>query len=724
MYDAADIFRLVDEMAPAMGVDPVAAKTVIAAEHVHKDRASGGWKLPAQFSPRPSPVGAEGVGQVMPKTRAALVAQGYLPKDLANDTSLRGQVAASLAAVKEMQKRAGNDPLRLAAYYNGGTKAGQAYGTSAFAQAPAETQTHVEKARYAMDQIKPSYDAVEMQKLVRQPNSPVTSTATPAASNPMSMMLRQIQQAFGNVSEATNESVNALTGYQAAADAGMESAKQAVLDQASGATMAASGSVRAAEIQQERKDFLTRQFLLTDSDVQANRDQYAMFESQRLQLEDQINSQLAVGFFDNPLQHIMNLTTLPGLVQQHNGLARKVQTLDKQISQRQTHSANQQQVTAASQLEAIKLQEQGKAMETSAKAAADLARLEVENADTDAKNTLQILSAEAGRMEAGARLMQITRQELAEQKAFQEKTTEAQEQAVEVASINKLLAPIGGSIDERSWKEMTATSKLPMRQMLARGNYGNSLAEAYDVITGSGLYNRSRAAPSVVVTIDLIGNQLGAKIREAEAKDTLKKGKPADYRAQAMAALETEWAETAKKGTDRERLPMGNPHMLDFNALHLSGQWKDSWIGKVMTQRAQGNMVGGAVGLKFDDFATEALAQIAAKKTTPAKAAEDLSRFYATADDINYEQRGLAIFHVPKPQAYTVFAGPAQRAVDAKNAADVRNFLELRSKAQVQQQLQFQLLQQNVPSQLYMPGAPPEMIMGPRGPEPRPMRQN
>ena len=708
MYDASDVFKLIDEMAPAMGVDPIAAKTVIAAEHVHRDRATGGWKMPALFSPRPSPVGAEGVGQVMPATKAALVAQGYLSKELANDNSLRGQVAASLAATKEMQKRAGTDPLRLAAYYNGGTRPGKAYGTPAFSSAPAETQTHVEKARFAMNQFAPDQSAAETQRL--QQSAPL-ATSPQASANPMATMLQQIQQAFGNVSDATTQSIDAVTGYQQAANSGMQAAQQAVMQQAEGANTAAAGAVRAAEIQQARKDQLTQQFLLTDSDVQANRDQYAMFEAQRIKLEDQINQQLAVGFFDNPLQHLMNLTTLPGLVQQHNGLARKVKTLDAQISQRQTHSANQQQVTAANQLEAIKQQEQGKAMETSAKAAADLARLEVENASTNAKNTLQILSAEAGRMEAGARLMQITRQELEQQKAFQEKTTEAKEQAIEVASINKLLAPIGGAVDERSWKEMTATSKLPMRQMLARGNYGNSMAEAYDVITGSGLYNRSRAAPSVVVTIDLIGNQLGAKMREAESKDTLKKGKPAEYRAQAMAALEAEWSETAKKGTDRERLPMGNPHTLDFNSLHLSGQWKDSWIGKVMTQRAQSNMVGGAAGLKFDDFATEALAQIAAKKTTPAKAAEELSRFYATADDINYNERGLAIFHVPKPQAYTVFAGPAQREVDAKNLGDVRNFLELRSKAQMQQQLNLNSMQQ-FPYQL--PVSDPFGINAPR----------
>jgi hypothetical protein len=686
-YSIDAVNQTIQELAPTLGVDPTTARIIIGAEQVWRDRETGGYKMPRSYSPRPSPVGASGVGQVMPRTHAALVAQGFLPPDLASASGLRGQVAASLAAIKEMQQRHGTDPLRLAAAYNGGERAGKLFGTPGFSSAPAETQNHVEKARFVMNQLMPTQSAAETQRLG------MAQAPTEPAANPMSAMLQQIQQAFGNVTDATTQSINAVTGYQQAADAGMVAAQQAVLDQAAGANMAAAGAVRGAEIQQARKDFLTQQFLLTDADVQVNRDQYALLEGQRLQLEEQINSQLAVGFFDNPLQHIMNLTTLPGLVQQHNGLARQVKNLDAQISQRQQHSGTQQQVTAANQLEAVKMQELGKAQEVAAKASADLARLSVENAGTNAKNTLQILSAEAGRMDASARLMQITRQELAERREFQELAKSEQDQRVEVTSLNKLLEPIGGAIDERSWKEMTATSKLPLRQMLARGNYGNSLAEAYDVITGSGLYNRSRAAPSVVVTIDLIGNQLGAKMREAEAKDTLKRGKPAEYRAQALASLEAEWTETAKKGTDRERLLPTNPHTLDFNTLHLSGQWKDSWIGKVMTQRAQSNMAGGANGLKFNDFATEALAQIAAKKTTPAKAADELSRFFNTADDINYTQRGLGMFHVPKPTSYTVFAGPAQREVDAKNSADVRNFLELRSKAQLQLQLNMQNLQ-------------------------------
>ena len=93
MYTPEEVFTLVDQLAPGMGVDARTAKALIGAEQLHRDRTTGGYKVPAQFSPRASHAGAQGVGQVMPATLSALQQQGHLPKDFANDGSLKSQVS-------------------------------------------------------------------------------------------------------------------------------------------------------------------------------------------------------------------------------------------------------------------------------------------------------------------------------------------------------------------------------------------------------------------------------------------------------------------------------------------------------------------------------------------------------------------------------------------------------------------------------------------------------
>jgi hypothetical protein len=699
-YSQDEVNKLIEELAPAMGVDPRTAKIVIGAEQVHRDRNTGGWKFPAAYSPRPSPVGAEGVGQVMPRTRQALVDQGHLPKELATDTSLRGQVAQSLAAIKEMLPRTGTDPLRIAAAYNGGVRAGKTYGTPAFAQAPAETRTHVQKAKFVMDNLIPDNASGDEARLARKGGAVVAPTQP-------SSMLDQLWAGFRGVGTAANNSIDALRSYQSTADAGLDTAKNAILEQAEGNNMISRGAADAAAIKQNRVDQVTQMFSLTDADIAKNRDEYALAEAARLQKEDEINQRLAVGFFDNPIAYLTNLTRLPGMVQEHNALARKTQQLDDNITQRQQHSASHQNVTAASAVEAIRLQEEGKAKAESAKARERVAALEIENAGTNAKNLLQVLSVESGQAEMGARIAQMARDQLMKDEAFAKLKKEEQEQAIEVKTVNTMLEPLGSSIDERTWKEMTPASKLPLRTLASRGSYGNSLAEAYETITGSGLYNRSKATPSLVATIDAITDQVNARARQIEAKDALKKGKPQEYRAQALAGLESEWKEAAAKGSDRERQPQGSPFTLNFNFLLASGRYKDTMVGEVMQKRAQSNMLGGAAGLQFDDFAQEALAQVMAKKKTPGQAAQEIASFYSAADTLNYAERGLAMFHIPMPQSYTVFAGPAQRELDARNPAQVEQFLQLRSQALLQQQIQQQFLYQ-------LPVTDPLGIMQPR----------
>lgn len=723
-YNTNDIFALIDELAPAMGVDASTAKMIIGAEQVFKDKATGGFRLPEQFSPRASNKDARGVGQVIPSTEAALKKQGYLPADFVLGDDPKSQVIASLATIKEMAPRAGGDPLRLAAMYNGGTAAGKAYGTDKFAQAPQETQVHVQKAKYVMDTLNTDDQSAAETLRTQRGAPPVPPAGGGTSALGTDNMLKNLTDSFHSFGQSAGEVIGAIRGYQSEADAGLEASVAQAAAQSVAEQQVAAARIQANGILQTRKDAVNTMFQLTDTDVGAMRDEYVSIESKRRALEEQVSEQLSVGFFDNPLQYLANLTTLPGLVNQHNSLAAKSNNINKELATRQDLSAKQQAVTAANVTEQFAKEQTAAADIAAAKAQADVAKLRTENAATNAKNLIQIMQTQGQQVSTGAQIASTIRMELRQDQEFAKLDKAKQEDIVDMQATNKMLAPIGAVISPAEWKHMTATQKLPLIQMRTRGSYGNNLAESYEVITGSNLYNRQRADKGMALVIDTVSDQLPARMREIQTKDVTGKLKPDDIKRQALATIEAEWKSAAQRGTDRERVPAGNPYNIDYNFILLSGREKGTFIGNALSSIAQKNMVGGAVAAKFDNIADEALIEIANKKTTPGQAAQKIADFYQKANEESYKMRGLSFFNMPQAEGYTVYPQGAQRDVDLTNPAKVELYLTLRSQQVIRNQLMMNYLSHEQSPVPYMPGAPVDLIDGPRGQMPAPVRKN
>lgn len=679
MYSTEEVFKLIDTLAPALGVDPRTAKIIIGAEQVHKGETPGSYKMPAQFSPRPSPVGAQGVGQVMPATLAALQQQGFLPPDFVNDGSLKSQVQASLAAIKEMSPRAGNDPLRLAAYYNGGTRAGQAYGTSAFAGAPEETRNHVEKARFVMDQLNGEQSPAETARLAR------SGTPTSASGNTSGIRsipdLSDLLKLYSGINARTDAAIDGIYQSQQAADIGVADHTAALSAGAEAAKAKAAAAIDANNALQVRKDMIARTFGLTDSDVTALREEHVNTESQRRLLEQQVQEQMAVGFFDNPIKFLANLTTLPGLVAQHNALAKRANDINGEVATRQDLAIRQQQATGANLTEQFAAEQQALADAEVARVAAEAAKVRVDNAATNAKNLLTVLSTESSRFSTGVQLAAFVRAE-EQQKAAEEKLSKKElDDRVEIGVVNKLLQPLGAELPPQLWKEMNAAQKLQFTQMGSRGSYGNDLPEAYQNIKALNMFNRNKADPSIVAFMDSVEESLPSRIAQIQKADVMKKLKYEDAERQALKQIESEWKAALKPGADRERQSGMNPFSINYNYAHGSGKYAGTFIGDALANRAKVDIRNGAANVKFDDLVDEALIGILAKKLKPQDAAKQLAQFYTQEQQTAYNSRGLSLFNLPRPRDYTVYAGPAQREIDATNPAALELYLQLRAKA-------------------------------------------
>ena len=138
-FSMQEIATWVFDEARKQGVDAKTALAFITAENT----ADGVFKPEARVSlGTTSNKGAMGIGQVMPATLQGLKDKGFLPVDTDYGTP-QGQIAASVAAIKELTTRYGTDPLRLAVGYNASSKANSIFDSTG--KLPAETATYRQK---------------------------------------------------------------------------------------------------------------------------------------------------------------------------------------------------------------------------------------------------------------------------------------------------------------------------------------------------------------------------------------------------------------------------------------------------------------------------------------------------------------------------------------------------------------------------------------------------
>ena len=179
-FSIQEVLQEIERQASAAGMDPAVAKAIFAAEN----SADGNIKRTSVSGTTTSPVGARGVMQTMPRTEELLKEGGWLPTTWSfNPSDLKGQVQAGLAAIREMQSRQKdkNDPLELAAMYNGGTQAWRNYRAGLLDQLPAETRGYFEKVKTALGQSQGTQMATSQtpQQIERAASTGVPISGTP-----------------------------------------------------------------------------------------------------------------------------------------------------------------------------------------------------------------------------------------------------------------------------------------------------------------------------------------------------------------------------------------------------------------------------------------------------------------------------------------------------------------------------------------------------------------
>lgn len=714
-FSPQEIFQEIDRQANTFGVDPAVAKAIFIAENSD----DGVLQRKVIKGATTSNMGARGVMQTMPDTEEALKKTGFLPKEWQyNPADLRGQVQAGLAAMKEKLTRLRNpeDPLALAAFYNGGTYGRKTYEAGLLDQLPKETQHYLKKVQTALGGLKSMEPGTNTnrptpQQIERNVASPSGGPGTSASSSSfarqgsttsafdptlvasaLSQGMQLIQQggaidtAIADVGSAVAARKQAEAAQVAAAQQAGAIAGQSVMADTAVATAAAT----------RRAEILSRMNI--NPDIANNIAQVAADSiiSETAQLEglgSEIDNRMAVGFFDNPLQWLVNQTRLPGMVGQYNAGVESVNRKIAATKELQGLATTQINLSQAIDADLIAAQGKAKAAEVASKATQELTKIQAEQAGNAVRDAQLGLVMAGEKFKVAANMAELTAQVRRDNREMSEREAEKEAEKISVDRINKWLKMVGSELQytPAQFKSLPGKTKQELFEISSTDRIAANMAQAFDAINRYGSTAKiasegDAAAVSWIRNTTARAQQQTAedlKLAEANAKITGKVLKREEYLAANLQKIQELYqAETR----DMRTASPDNPMKIDYSMMLKDPGMKGNAVAGFLQQYgpASANPIMPVVDerLILNKFAED----ISLGKVTSAQAAEQISQFYKTGARLQAERTKYPLFGLDKPaNGYTVVipkpgmfeknVGSAAGVVDLTNPAAVESFL-------------------------------------------------
>jgi len=593
-FSVGEIFGAIDEMAPQFKIDPTVAKSIILAENTRNGRVPPRSALFSGDATNKNDT--MGIGQVIPTTAEGLKQAGFLPADWKHDPSnLKSQLAASLATMSEMKGRLRNpdDPLELGAYYNGGNNGWNAYKNGQ--NLVPETANYLQKMRTSMAELpmtpqqrEVANDEYLAAKQSGQP-APADSGSGPRMyqSNRSSMTTtRNVfdEGALENYNKA-NSILTAPGGLYDQALAAIDDRKngigvqgpvvvQSILQagQDAGATASAQAMLKAAG--EERRAAILSRANLNPSQTNNRMDQAlgALDEtSARLeQMKPEIDRRMSVGFFDNPLEWLVNQTRLPGMVGEYNGLVgQQKDALQKYQAAKDITTSS---IDMSQAIDADRTLETGAAISreaiSRAQQNAELAKLQMmQKSTSDALAAVQV-----GNQAAATSLQQLMLSKQAESIRQGESEAEARSKGEQAAlsEFNKLVIAAGGQgLAYDRFKQLTPKAREEILSANSTGRFGGDFVSALKFVEKYGnLDNMAIGGQAAVRTwinkTDTTANEEVNKLQTKALAMNDKSFNPTKAKEATFNALAAQY-EAAANGNMRG-VPEGNPYKIDYKS--------------------------------------------------------------------------------------------------------------------------------------------------------------
>lgn len=492
-FAIADVLAEIDKQAGGFGIHPSVAKALAFAENT----ADGSPKGKSFSGDAVSSKSARGIMQVIPSTARGLQQAGLLPSDWKHDPdNLSSQVAAGLAAMKDMKQRLKNpdDPFELASYYNGGSSGVKAYQSGDFTKLAPETSQYLPKVKKALMELgfatPPSQNVMTPPSplLTNQGAQKVGSTSTStrtSVSDPVSMEMFT-NQAFGMAAPggSIDQTLDSVMNSAIARDSAVQQLQIAIASKGVAAA-AEAGTVAMAEATAaaRRAAILTSMNLNPDlSGNMANRavDTINSTDVELNSLKPEIDRRMAVGFFDNPIEWLINQVRLPGMVEQYNGIATTQNAAISSYKNVASIASTQQSLSASMDADLLLRKGVDVKAKIAADTAADLAKVQAEAAGATTRDALVIAQITSSKLGVMKDLVGATKTTTTETESAREKMNAQQALQFDLDKANALIKAAGGSgFSMPAFAKLDAKERGEILTRASKGVFGDSFGDSF-----------------------------------------------------------------------------------------------------------------------------------------------------------------------------------------------------------------------------------------------------
>lgn len=741
-FSVEDIFSEIDAQAPKFGVPPDVARAFFLAENTADGKLKPG-KL--YRSDAVSPKQARGLFQTLPSTEKALQAQGHLSSEWTFDPKNLGtQVQAGMAALKEMmgrQKRPG-DIKELGVMYNAGTKPWQAYIAGDLSSIPAETKQYWTKLDAALGNTMgaqaieqaaasgvpsataptgKSFEAGSNLASSSSSSSSRTSTRLNIYNNPelfaTTMAAGQgLIEAGGSIDNA----LSMLTGLAAQRQAA-EAKQMAAIElggEAIGAATKAEYAVQAKAAQRRATNLMVAGLHPDQIDNRFAQATRAINETD-LQLEplgQEIDQRMAVGFFDNPLEFLINQVRLPGMVGEYNAIARKQNRAIASARELQSLTGTQQSLTTAIDSDEIAAAGAAKAAAEASRAQEVLSRVQIERAGAAARDVATQLQLQQGKFDAAARMLAFTKEVQTATDGMTEKEAAKVAMQMEVDRVNQYLKLIGSNTQHtiESYKLMPAAERQLLWNSAGTGVIAKNFSDAASIIEQRGNLGKIAQEGDAAAV-----NWFEKAMREAQQqteKDLVLAEQQARVTGKAvkreevmLANLDKVQARFALEAKDMSKATEYNPLKLDVVAAAKNPALQDNAVAQFINKYGPAGTEPVYVNpgsLDERKILERFTAAVAKGSMPPQQAVDALHQFYTQGSQAQALRTKYVLFGLSKPEKYQVDvpvpglislgSTPAGGVVDLWNRSSIEAFLTRNVARQLANQPENRWIEQRV----------------------------
>lgn len=704
-FAVSDVFKVVDEMAPQFGFTPNEVKTILLAEN------TGSGKLGTRKTYSGDATNSNktmGIMQVIPTTAEGLKQAGFLPQDWKHDpNNVRSQLMAGMAAMKEMRSRQRNpsDLLELGAMYNGGNVPWEQY-KSGKPMNP-ETTNYLQKMRTSMAELNMTPQQIEamagkpggisLPAGTRLPSRSSSSSSTSTSSksyDPAAMA--NVQQAMGllqNPGGLLDTAMGALSDRSADVATTGASLMEGILSagRAAGASAEAAAVLKASG-EARRAALLTRANL--NPEQTNNRMDQALSEldvtSAMLdQMKPEIDQRLSVGFFDNPLEYVVNMTRLPGMISKYNTVVGTQQNaLNKYSAAKDiaTSSIDMSQAIDADQTLAVGAAVSKEQFEK-AKMEVDKTKLALQS--KSAAEALQAVQLGMSNVDLTLKQLMLNAQTQATREGLSEReAAEAGEKAA-LSQFNVMIEAAGGEkIAPDRFKQLTAAQRSEILATTSSRRFGGDFVsalkfvETYGNLDAMAVKGQANVRTWVNNTNNLANAEVSKMQTEAEAKGKGTQFNPGKAKEAAFQAIASQYQASANG--NMRGVPEGNPYKIDYKTIVKDPQFAGNSYVQLMAKYGPDGTEPQFQDFDEQNFIRRA-ATVASMSADPAlatkKFAADISSFYKTASRATQMANKPQLFGLSTPaKTYPVIlpgyqTGKEVKSIDLGDQTLMENFM-------------------------------------------------